>query len=626
MIRLRSLIREHGIFLCILLTGLMIRLLFMAEQGLSNDELSGLIRTRFDNWNEFWYYGVKAGDMHPVFYQGFLWFWVRIFGESEWSLRATGLLFYILNACLIYRIGNRFFTRSSGLLINVLYAGLAFLVINTVFARPYNSGTFFVLLSFLSILEINASEKRLVTAQQAAAGGKAQWMLLLTIGFLGAMTSHYFAFITVGVMGLLALAFVQSEKRLTILICGGAAALLFLPHLSVTRFQMDREDGLGWLGPPAWDWLIGFFWNLANASWWLLGVLVFAIIALRVRFKAAIANNFHWLALLIFVVAYGLAHLLSLTYTPILKELIILFILPFLLFFLFGKVELPEGKSRWLVLLVPVLIGCHSIFSARLLEPAHFAVFRQIGENIDRDIERYGLQNVELAQNSCNPEYIHYYSNHDIAEPIIYWDEPQTLNKLAGRAKDSQKGYFSYHWTNNYHVPMYLEVIRKHFPVAIEVHPYFNSGSYLYKKGKDQRYHCKVTVLQENSFPKDTTCADEFIGTIRVTVGELRKLARNGDYVRIEAEGRLLNAASCYFTAVLERNGEALKKGDDLAAYYSFDQQVFLEQGMDEVFFLAFDLQTEWLATDVFKVYVYNPDKEMVRVKRAEVFLVSSSE
>ena len=155
-------LKKHWVFVTLLIIGLIVRLIFMSEQGMSNDELSAWYRTRFSDWDIFWTQGVKVGDMHPAFYQVLLWVWVRIFGDSEWAIRSTSLLFYILNSYLLYRIGSKYFTQLGALLLQGLYIGLTFTVLNTVFARPYNSGIFFLLIAFWAILELKFNCKLMI--------------------------------------------------------------------------------------------------------------------------------------------------------------------------------------------------------------------------------------------------------------------------------------------------------------------------------------------------------------------------------------------------------------------------------------------------------------------------------
>ena len=87
--------RQHWVFLTVLLACLAARIVFSTGQGFSNDELSALVRTRLSGWNNFWFYGVTFGDMHPALYQTLLWLWVRCFGEGEFMVRLPGLLLFL---------------------------------------------------------------------------------------------------------------------------------------------------------------------------------------------------------------------------------------------------------------------------------------------------------------------------------------------------------------------------------------------------------------------------------------------------------------------------------------------------------------------------------------------------
>ena len=102
---------EHKIFWLVLFVGLILRLLFIEFQGLSNDELSAWYRTRYPMAETFWKLGVREGDMHPAFYQVLLWVWVRLFGDSDFSIRMTSLIFFGLNLGLLYKISCSFFSK-----------------------------------------------------------------------------------------------------------------------------------------------------------------------------------------------------------------------------------------------------------------------------------------------------------------------------------------------------------------------------------------------------------------------------------------------------------------------------------------------------------------------------------
>lgn len=610
-------------FISLLAIGLIFRFLFMYHQGLSNDELSAWIRTRPADWNSFWQLGVKAGDMHPVFYQALLWGWIRIFGESEWALRSTSILFYLLNSWLIYRISIRFFSKQVGLAVIALYAGLAFTIIHTVFARPYNSGTFFLLLLVWSVFELNARQRKL-----------SWWHLGLIFGFLGAMLSHYYAFLTAGVIGFLALFYVDRNRIKDVLICGVISILLFLPHWPVTKFQLG-QGGLGWLGAPEWDWLPDFFHQFFNDSWVLVWIFIalFLFSLARGAFYRSAEEKF---ALRIFLLTYITGHLVSIFYTPVLRELVMLYTLPFLFLYLFRGFQFSAWKRfSWGLIVLPLLLGIHSILHMHLLKPQNFGVFREIGETVNQYERKLGFENMEFASSFNNVDYINYYYNNDVSEPIADWTSPETVYALADRAKNSGKPYFIYNWSNHAHLPMYYEVIRKHYPYVLHHRDYFNSASSVFgkenniaialdpTKGEKHPMQQKaVRAKMENTFAERTITNEEFIGGIFVSAGALRQDPKY-NYNLVEAGGQLKSKAPFFVVVALERDGQMLMKGENAVLYTAYDQSRLLETGEDVVFFNAFSVPEEALHTDLIHIYFWNPEKQYITLNKPKILQVS---
>lgn len=608
--------KQHRIFISLLAIGLIFRFLFMYYQGLSNDELSAWNRTRFDDWTSFWQSGVKAGDMHPVFYQAFLWVWVRIFGDSELALRSTSILFYLLNSWLVYKISIRFFSKQVGLALIALYAGLAFTIIHTVFARPYNSGVFFLLLLVWSIFELNQSKRRISV-----------WHLTIILGFLGAMLSHYYAFLTAGIIGLLSLFYVENRKIKDIVIVGCISILLFLPHWPVTQFQLS-QGGLGWLSPPKWNWLVDFFYQFFNYSW-----LVFAFFVVSVLFSLSQGTHFknaeEKFVLRIFLLTYIAGHLISLFYTPVLRELVMLYTLPFLMLYLFRGFQFSTSAPfNTGLIVVPIIIGIHSLMFVHLLEPKNFGVFREIGQAVNEAEQKKGQENMEFASNFCDVAYINYYYQHDVAEPIKDWAKPEVVYALAERAKTSDKEYFVYNWSNNAHMPMYYEVIRKYYPNIWYHKDYFNSAATIFSKGENlsgKPQQEKLKLKYENSFPSDVISKDEFIGAIKIPALKLAESLDENAYVLVEMEGTLAVGSPCHFVATLERDGQMLMDKEVPVFYVAYDQSLLVEKQQKERFFCAFSLPKDLTEADVVHIYLWNPEKQEIFIQKPTVSTVNLS-
>ncbi len=598
--------KNHAIFIWVIFIGIVLRVLFIEFQGLSNDELSAWYRTRYIDWNSFWYFGVKSGDMHPVFYQAFLHFWTKLFGDSEWALRSTGIFFYLLNSLLIYNLCNRFFTKKTGLALLTLYAGLVFTVINTTLARPYNSGTFFLLLSFWSILEIAKTEKRITF-----------WHFGIVFGFLGAMTSHYFAFLTAGIIGTLSLVYLPKKKLIEFIICGLLSVLLFLPHWSVTEHQLN-QGGLGWLAAPKWDWLIDFFYQFFNYSWLNVVLIGGGILFIKWYSKSKKITKEEKFALAIFSFTYLIAHIISLLYTPILRELVMLYLLPFLFIFLFRKVDAHgDTKLKVIFLIFPVFIGAQSIFNKGLLEPKNFGVFREIGHKIKFWDKKINLNECTTASNYNNIGYINYYLETPLKESITDWSNGDIVYELAERAKKSEKNYFLYTWSNNFHLPMYYEVIQKHFPFTVDEKSYFGSSFRLFSKNKKRILKPEYKLIH-SSLPQTTN--EEFFGEMKLPVEKVYRRIEENQYILLQTQGMLESNYPLFYVVTLERNGEMVKNGDIPLLYAAYDQAKLNNINTNITFFNAFNLPKEALPSDLIKIYFWNPEKAKVQIGETKIY------
>lgn len=599
-------LKKHWVFISLVLVGIIIRLIFMSYQGLSNDELSAWHRTHFSSWNDFWVQGVKVGDMHPAFYQVLLWFWVRIFGDSEIAIRSTSLIFYVLTSGLIYRIGIRHFSKFSGLLLIALYTGLTFTVINTVFARPYNSGVFFLLLAFYGILELKVNQAKLW-----------KWTFIISLGLIGAMLSHYFAFLVALVLSGLGLFYVGRKRLFYLLAAGVLAVLLFIPHLPITLFQVGR-GGLGWLAAPKLSWPLDFIHLFFNDSWGLALSLscmfLITLVASKRRWNSA--STF---SILVFVLTFCGAFVVSHVFTPILREIVMQFLLPFLFLPLFYFLEIESRKLKAVVLATLVIIPtCDSFLRNQLLEPVHFGVFKEIGKAINDANQDFGKENITFASNFNNIDYINYYVDDDLTETIIDWDQPAALDSLFSRAKNAKTKYFAYSFSNSFNVPMFFEVIRMYFPTVVRTVQTKYSIFVLFEKSNKERSFGKAVLKPQSKKMIETK--DEFCFENRTSVSDLPEPSNKWKYYILHCNVALIDTVPLYLTLTVDRNGEAWKKGENLAVYYSYEFPKFSNSDSLQQMICPFILPDDVLPSDELKFYIWNPSKGKFKASAIGVF------
>jgi hypothetical protein len=303
-----------------------------------------------------------------------------------------------------------------------------------------------------------------------------------------------------------------------------------------------------------------------------------------------------------------------------------LYSLPFLFIYLFRGFHFYSGKAfNWALLIFPILIGLQSIFVSKLLEPKNFGVFREIGQSVNQSDQKLGRENMDFASNFNSITYLNYYCNIPIKEPIIDWTNPEVVYQLADRAKNSSKDYFVYNWSNNFHLPMYYEVLRNHFPYVYKHQVFFNSAVTILSKKKtvfkSMQKH-KLTTKFENIFQSGVVSNEEFIGAIIIPAKTLKDCSST-EYFTVEAKGKLSNASPLFLVVTLERDGEMLMSGENAVLYAAYDQARLLDTAKNVKFFNAFSLPENVLDTDVIHIYFWNPEKKKVEINRPKVFQVT---
>lgn len=585
------------------------RLIFMEHHGLSNDELSAWLRTNYDSFPDLINLGVKTGDMHPAFYQVLLWIWVNVFGDTEFALRSLSLIFYVLTMVLIYRIGEVFYSKMSALLMISIYVGLTFTILNTTFTRPYNSGVFFLLLAFYGILK-SKQDHRL----------NWKYITIMALGFAGAMYSHYFSFLTAIVIGISGIFYLKLSHSKSLIIAGLIAALLFIPHVSITLHQL-AVGGLQWLAKPTYLWPVDFVYLFFNNSW-LLFAIILSLTALNIVWnKPKSINREQVFILTIPIITFILAFCISHSFTPILRDVAMVFIIPFLLlgiFSFFPKQGTLVGATCLVFLVYPTL---DTFFRNDILGPSHFGVFKQIGTCIDNAVDEIGYENITFASNYNNVEYLNYYLKKDVDENIVNWEQQDAVYKLSKRVNDSKKNYFIYSVNNKYHTPMYLELINKRYPVLIDAQIFGNSAYYLFSKtGKSAIEKHQVASIKHNS----SLDSNEFSCEGKFPISFIKNWECAKGYLKLSSKLNSKSSSPIFLVASVERDGALLMNGKDPALYVAYDQNLLRTASYPFQMVSAFGLPDKLSDKDTLKIYLWNPKKiplsfEDIRIECIEI-------
>jgi hypothetical protein len=468
------------------------RFINLGELSLSNDELSSLSRIHYDSFSEMITRGVYI-DYHPAGLQAFLFYWVKIFGDTPFILRFPFVICSLVSVWLIYKIGKSWFNGISGLFAAASFGFLSLTILFTQLARMYSPGIMFTLLSayaWTNFLFRDSNTKR------------NYWLITWTISMIANIHLHYFSFFISGVIGISGFFFVKKRDLINYSLAGVIAVLTFIPEIPIFREQMKTGDIGGWLGPPSKYFLPEFFYELFNRSVIICLLIILILIAgIFLNKRSAKYNRYRLLSLSWFSMTFIVAYSYSILRHPIITFSTMLFSTPFVLLSFFSF--LPETFTRQkyifpMTIIFSLIVIYDTTVPAKHYSKQHFGVFREIAYDANEWTKKYG--NLNIVANVINPDYIDYYFKQMNPVPKVTAYKIETtgdFTKLFNIAKTSGTSYFAYIWSNSLHPFEISEIIRTYYPYMIDKKNYFNASAYLFSK--QQRDSAIDTLLYNSS-------------------------------------------------------------------------------------------------------------------------------
>ena len=401
-------------------------------------------RLQFDSFGEMIEKGVKLTDFHPAGVQTFLYFWTKLFGFSEASVRLPFIICGIVSVYFVYLIGKKWFNKNTGLLSALSMAFLQFPLLYSQLARPYSPGLLFSLATvWFWTLIIKDKKQNLLTYSG--------FVIFSTLSAY----SHNYSFLFVLIVGITGLFFLKRKALINYLFCGLAVFILYLPHFEIFFYQfgiggIGGEDG--WLGKPDPLWFFDFIYYCFNKSIFLLivfgAVLIFSLLFNR---KNINWTKFHSISLIWFLAMFFIGYFYSIFRNPILQKSILIFSFPFLLIFLFSFIK---RHSSLIVKIFFIFLAIAGIISTVIVKDyynsQHFGEFKDIAKGISEWNKKYGSNKITAAISVNQPYYIDYYlEKYNDSTIFVQYDNRGKEDLLVlKKAIDSCKTpYFIYAWT-----------------------------------------------------------------------------------------------------------------------------------------------------------------------------------
>jgi hypothetical protein len=357
-----SFVKEHSILIGILLVAIILRCYNLFSIPYTHDELSGLLRTRFDSFSELIAKGVKV-DGHPAFVQVFLYYWTKLFGTAEWIVKLPFILSGVGGVYLAYKIGKRWSNLTVGLIVAAIIATSQYPVMYSQIARPYSSGFFFTLLFVYHWGEIvffkNYARKHLIWFPIAAA--------------LCAY-NHHFSMLTAGLIGLFGFLYVSKAFIWKYCLLCLAALILYSSHFIILFAQLKMGGLSGWLGKPEPSFLTHYIYYIFQFSLFIIGVyliIVFWTLTFggfdSAQSRKNEKRNYRptLFSGILFTSVFLIGYFYSIKIAPVLQPSVLIFAYPFFLFFVFGWAKAQSKTTNLILVLIILLLNSYTLIFSR---------------------------------------------------------------------------------------------------------------------------------------------------------------------------------------------------------------------------------------------------------------------
>lgn len=337
----------------ILALGAILRIWDLEGMNYHHDELSALLRCRFESLTELINHGVIP-DGHPALTQVLLWFWTNLVGMDPFLVKLPFILAGVVSIFLVFKLCELLFDKRSAYISATLFSVLQYAIVYAQWARPYSLGILFMLLALVFLV-------------QYARSNQAISLLGFAIGTALTAYTHYFSLLTLLLFTVsFWLIIFNRRQKLYALSAGLLAFLFWVPHLSITLHHLSL-GGIGdWLKPPSSD-----FWQNLLAYTFHYEVLFliplffsFAYFLNRLDSNRIILPK-RIVLLLTIVLTYAIAYYYSLNVEPLLHHGTMAFTVPFFCILVGSLLYKVNSDIRWIVMISYALIGTNSLIVNR---------------------------------------------------------------------------------------------------------------------------------------------------------------------------------------------------------------------------------------------------------------------
>lgn len=359
-----SSLSNNWLIIFIVFVGAVLRFWNYTAMPYMHDELSSLSRLGYNSLREVIRNGVMIGDTHPAGVQVYLYFWTMLGGNSEMWVKLPFVLSGVLSILIVYKIGCLYFDKGSALLAATMVATTQFFIMYSQIARPYSSGLLLTLL-MVYFWSLYFFKKR-----------KFKYLLFFILFAALSSYNHHFSLLFASIVGISGLFLIKSKKELLIYILSGFSIfLLYVPHLNIFFFQLNKGGVGGWLAKPEATFLFDFINYMFHYSFWVWGavIIIVAFLTLKKGKKVTLKND--TLKRVLFTIWFFtpiiIGYLYSVFVNPIVQYSMLIFSAPYFFILIFSFHKEVKDHLIYAIILLLIIVNVSTL----VFERKHYEVF-----------------------------------------------------------------------------------------------------------------------------------------------------------------------------------------------------------------------------------------------------------
>ena len=495
-------VKENRFILFILFVATVLRFWAFWELPYSHDELSALLRTQISSWQAFIETGIMM-DNHPGGVELFIWLQTIVGGYIPIWIKLPFLISGVWCVWLIYLVGKRIFSESVALVAAALMATLQFPITFSQWARPYIIGLLVVLAITWILLRFLQAEKR-------------QWLWVMGYAVLCAVSGyvHYFTLLQAIIISVAFIPYLNREKLLKIMVGGAIAFALWMPHLGLTLFHLDRGGIGNWLQAPEADYWMEIVAYIFQFSWWLPGLLILASMSGLLAVKQWWRVYSRYFLLICAAVPYLVGYLYSVNLNPLLHQSVLIFSMPFFLLFcasfITDKRPILDGVVVLIMAInVNVLVVERDHYTINYLSEYH-SPLRWLGE-VNASDQTITPALIELREDFTE---MMFEQNIVFDQNVQYAESLLSTNQLDSYLNNLKSGRLLFAMNTGSDPELFAKVLDR-FPCIDSVQYYHAGEAYLLSKDCDSR-----KILAEKTEYKALFEVDSYSYSTQVNVDD----------------------------------------------------------------------------------------------------------